>query len=300
MCPVRGARGKGHVVKWVITGGSGQLGSALAQTLKLNHPAHEVLVPSRLDMDLGKPAELRSYLTHHRADVVVNCAAWTNVDLAETHEQQAAVINADAPAAMAETLARLGEGVLIQMSTDYVFDGNSRYPYDEDSPVSPLSAYGRTKAAGEEAVRLQLPDRSLVVRTAWLYGGQGRNFVRTILTALDQGSELCVVDDQIGHPSWAQDVAGRVVDLGVGAVGGAIQPGIFHAVNAGTTSWWGFAREIADNRGFAHVAIQRGQSSELDRPAPRPSRVELRDLAALSCDLPEMRSWHSALSASLI
>lgn len=292
-------RAKGHVVKWIITGGTGQLGLAVAETLNLNHPEDQVLVPSRHDMDLGRPAELRAYLRHQRADIVVNCAAWTDVDLAEMHEQQAHVINAVGPANMAESMSSLGRGVLIQVSTDYVFDGKSSYPYDEDSPISPLSAYGRSKAAGDEAVRRHLPDRSLVVRTAWLYGGHGRYFVRTIRSALDQGSELRVVNDQVGHPSWTQDVARRVVDLGVGAVKDSVPPGTYHAVNAGTASWWGFARKIADICGFEDVTISQGHSSELSRAAPRPARVELRDSGALSCGLVEMRTWESALHDAL-
>ena len=160
--------------------------------------------------------------------MVVNCAAWTAVDDAETHEAEALQVNGVVPDLLARAVAE-GSGRLVQVSTDYVFDGRATTPYAEDAPMSPASAYGRTKAAGEEAVRAALPDRHLVVRTAWLYGAHGGCFPRTIARVARERGEVSVVDDQVGQPTWTVDVADLVVRL----VEAGVPAGTYHATSSG-------------------------------------------------------------------
>ena len=198
-------------------------------------------------------------------DVVVNCAAWTAVDDAETSEGAAFAVNAVGAANLANAATRQS-ATLVQISTDYVFDGHAAEPYLEDAPLAPVSAYGRTKAAGEWAVRSAGPAH-YVVRTAWLYGQGGPNFAKTIARIAAEHGEVNVVDDQYGQPTWTADVADLVIRL----VDSGAPGGTFHATSDGQTSWFGFARAIVEAAGIDPAVVSPTTSEAFVRPAPRPN-----------------------------
>jgi dTDP-4-dehydrorhamnose reductase len=198
-------------------------------------------------------------------DVVVNAAAYTAVDDAETHEGEAFAVNAVGAANLARACAA-GEARLVHVSTDYVFDGTSAAPYAEDGALAPASAYGRTKAAGEWAVRAEHDD-VLLLRTAWLYGAHGRCFPRTIADALQSRETLDVVDDQVGQPTWTQDVAALALSL----VDADAPAGTYHATAEGMTSWFGFAQQVAVAVGADPARVRPTTSEAFARPAPRPA-----------------------------
>ena len=207
-------------MRWLVTGSTGMLGTDVVETLRRR--GYDVGAATRASADLGDPDVVRDLVAGF--DVVVNCAAWTAVDDAERHEVEALQTNAVVPDVLARAVAET-DATLVHVSTDYVFDGAATTPYAEDAPTSPASAYGRTKAAGEEAVRAALPDRHLVVRTAWLYGAHGGCFPRTIARVAREKGEVSVVDDQVGQPTWTVDVADLVVRLVVGrTVSGSMPP----------------------------------------------------------------------------
>ncbi|MGH3508789.1 MAG: SDR family oxidoreductase, partial [Nocardioidaceae bacterium] len=189
-------------MRWLVTGSAGMLGTDLVETLRAT--GDPVVGVDKDDVDLSDPEAARSVVAGH--DVVVNCVAWTAVDAAEEHEDEARLLNAEIPRWLAQG-CRASGARLVQISTDYVFDGAATTPYPEDAPHAPRSAYGRTKAAGEDAVREELPGAHQLVRTAWLYGAHGRCFPRTIARAARDRGSLTVVDDQHGQPTWTRDVA---------------------------------------------------------------------------------------------
>jgi dTDP-4-dehydrorhamnose reductase len=223
---------------------------------------HHVTALGRSDLDITSASGVLDAVAGH--DVVVNCAAWTAVDDAETHEAEAFAANATGAAHVARAAAESGAR-LVQLSTDYVFDGAATEPYPEDAPVRPRSAYGRTKAAGEWAVRAHARD-ALVVRTAWLYGAGGRCFPRTIARAAGERDRLSVVDDQTGQPTWTADLADLIVRL----VGARAPGGIYHGTSSGQVTWYGFAREVVAASG--HVTpVDPTTSAAYQLPAPRPA-----------------------------
>jgi dTDP-4-dehydrorhamnose reductase len=238
------------------------LGTDLMETLRRR--GYDVAGATRASADLGDPEGVRELVDGF--DVVVNCAAWTAVDDAETHEAEALQTNGVVPDLLARAVAA-GEGRLVHVSTDYVFDGRATSPYAEDAPTSPASAYGRTKAAGEEAVRAALPERHLVVRTAWLYGAHGGCFPRTIARVAREKGELSVVDDQVGQPTWTVDVADLVVRL----VEATAPAGTYHATSSGQCSWFDFAREVVAADGLDPAIVRPTTSDQFVRPAPRPA-----------------------------
>ena len=189
---------------WLVTGAGGMLAQDVLAALAAEGEPSVAL--DRAALDLTDPAAVRQALERHRPAVVVNCAAWTAVDDAETREDEAHRVNGEAPAHLADACARTG-AALLHVSTDYVFAGDATTPYAEDAPTAPRSAYGRTKLAGEQAVLKALPDRGYVVRTAWLYGAGGPNFVRTMIRLAGERETLDVVDDQRGQPTWTADLA---------------------------------------------------------------------------------------------
>jgi dTDP-4-dehydrorhamnose reductase len=249
-------------VRWLVTGSNGMLGTDLVEVLRSG--GEEVTPATRRTLDVTDGAAVRAAVTGH--DVVVNAAAWTAVDDAEEHEAEAAAVNAEGPRLLAAAAREQGAR-LVQVSTDYVFDGSAREPYAEDAPTAPVSAYGRTKAAGEQAVREQLPGRHLLVRTAWLYGAHGGCFPRTIARVARERGEVSVVDDQVGQPTWTRDVADLVVRL----VLGDAPAGTYHATSSGQCSWFDFARAVVAAAGLDPSVVRATTSEAFVRPAPRPS-----------------------------
>ena len=244
---------------------------------------------SRADLDITDVDAVNQALDG--VDVVVNCAAYTKVDQAEQDSDAAMAINGVGPGILADACKKTS-ATLIHLSTDYVFRGDATTAYAEDSRRDPVSVYGKSKAAGEEAILAAYPDGSVIIRTAWLYGEHGPSFPRTMLTAALTRDTLNVVDDQVGQPTWTKDLARQiraVIDSG-------IRSGIFHGTNAGHTSWWAFAREIFQTAGLDPERIQPTTSAEFIRPAPRPAWSVLGHDAWAAAGLPTMRSWQDAFA----
>ena len=273
------------MTRLMLLGAGGMLGRALVKRLA----QHEPLIATRAEVDVTDEAALRTFIPE--GATVINAAAYTNVDGAESDEASALAINAEAVAHIAQTV-KAKHGRLIHISTDYVFDGHATRPYAEDAPRSPRSAYGRSKLAGEEAVHEFLPKSGVIVRTAWLYGYPGMSFPRTILRASREREVLDVVTDQVGQPTWAGDVAAMVESL----VLGDIARGIFHATNSGETSWYDFARAVFREAGLDDNRIQPVTSDAFPRPAPRPSYSVLGHSAWDHHGLPAPRPWQEALA----
>jgi len=218
-------------------------------------------------------------------DVVVNCAAWTAVDDAESQEAAAFDLNAVAPQLLARA-AREAGARMVQISTDYVFDGQAGEPYAEDAALAPRSAYGRTKVAGEWAVRAENPDH-LVVRTAWLYGAHGGCFPKTMARLAADRPELQVVADQVGQPTWTADVADLVVRL----VEAQVPAGTYHATSSGQVSWHGFTRAIVESLGKDPEMVRETTSDAFVRPAPRPSYSVLGHAALQRVGVEPIGDW---------
>ncbi len=236
------------------------LGADLVDRLQAR--GESVTAAARGRLDITDSAACESMVRGH--DVVVNAAAWTAVDDAESNEAAAFEVNAAGVANLAMACA-VHNTKIVHISTDYVFDGAATAPYPEDSPIAPRSAYGRTKAAGEWAVRAGCADH-LVLRTAWLYGAAGGCFPKTIARLAAERDRLAVVADQVGQPTWSRDLADLAIDL----VGADAPAGIYHATAAGEVSWYGFARAVVGSMGLDPAMVVTSTTEEFPRPAYRP------------------------------
>ncbi|MFI5683285.1 dTDP-4-dehydrorhamnose reductase [Streptomyces sp. NPDC051636] len=284
-------------MRWLVTGAGGMLGRDTVGEL-LRRGA-DVTGLDRAALDITDANAVRRAFAEHRPDIVVNCAAYTAVDDAETDEARALRINGEGPRLLARACAEHGAR-LIHVSTDYVFSGEARStPYPEDHPPAPRTAYGRTKLAGERAVLEELPGASAVVRTAWLYGVHGRSFVRTMLELEGCRDTLDVVDDQRGQPTWSADVAARITDLGARLSRGTGAHGIFHATCSGEASWHELAREVFRLAGADPDRVRPTGSDAFPRPAPRPAYSVLGHDRWRETGLPPLRDWRSALHEAL-
>ncbi|MDL5201565.1 dTDP-4-dehydrorhamnose reductase [Streptomyces sp. ALI-76-A] len=277
---------------WLVTGAGGMLGQDVLA--RLARAGEQIVALDRTALDLTDADAVTRALERHRPAVVVNCAAWTAVDDAETREAEALRINGDGPANLAAACARTG-AVLLHVSTDYVFGGDADAPYAEDAPTAPRSAYGRTKLAGEQAVLGTLPDRGYVVRTAWLYGTGGPNFVRTMIKLEGVKDTLDVVDDQRGQPTWSADLAGLLYDLGRRALAGTAPAGVYHGTSSGETTWYGFTREIFRLLGADPDRVRPTTSAAFTRPAPRPAYSVLGHGRFAAAGMEPPRDWRAAL-----
>jgi dTDP-4-dehydrorhamnose reductase len=271
--------------RYLVTGASGMLGTDLVRALE----GRNVTALGRSELDITDPDAVTAAVAEH--DVILNAAAYTNVDAAEEHEAAAREVNAEGPANLARAAASTGS-VLVTFSTDYVFDGSATTPYREDAPVAPVSAYGRTKAEGERLALGLNPGRAYVVRTAWLYGAHGPNFAKTMLRLAAQKDTVSVVTDQVGQPTWTADLAERVVEM----LDAEAPAGIYHGTNSGQASWWEFAREVFSLAGLDPDRVQPTDSSRFLRPAPRPAYSVLGSEAWTRAGLPPMRDWRDALA----
>ncbi|MFE4832043.1 dTDP-4-dehydrorhamnose reductase [Streptomyces sp. NPDC056672] len=278
---------------WLVTGGGGMLGQDLLA--RLAGAGERAVGLDRTALDITDPAAVRAALETHAPAVVVNCAAWTAVDDAEAREAEALAVNGTGPRVLAEACAASG-AVLIQVSTDYVFAGDGGTPYGEYDPTGPRSAYGRTKLAGERAVLDTLPETGYVVRTAWLYGAGGGNFVRTMIKLESVKDTLDVVDDQRGQPTWTGDLADLLVRLGGAALEGAAEPGVYHGTSGGETSWFGFTREIFRLLGADPERVRPTTSEAFVRPAPRPAYSVLGHERWKRAGIEPIREWRAALA----
>jgi dTDP-4-dehydrorhamnose reductase len=276
-------------MSWLVTGGSGMLGSDLVACLEAR--GERVAAPGHAELDLLEADAVAAFVDRHRPDFVVNCAAWTAVDAAEQHEAEALAINGTAVTALAAACERTGAR-LIQISTDYVLDGLGDGPQPEDAPTGPINAYGRTKLAGERAALATT--RGWIVRTAWLYGANGPSFPRTILRLAAERETLDVVDDQIGQPTWTVDVAERIVALAATDA----PKGIYHATGSGRTSWYGLAQEIFTLQGWDPARVRPTTSAAFPRPARRPANSRLGHAHWSAIGLPPLRHWREALHSA--
>lgn len=277
----------------LVTGANGQLGSELVD-LYASRAGDEVLGLDLPDLDITAADSVAAAFADFAPDVVINCAAWTAVDAAEENEESAFVVNADGPRVLAEACAA-SDAWLVQVSTDYVFSGEASSPYAEDAAPDPRSAYGRTKLAGEIAVQELLPDRHYIVRTAWLYGLQGNNFVKTMLRLEKEHETVRVVDDQIGQPTFARDLAAQIALL----VDARPAAGVFHGTNSGDVSWCGFTQEIFRRIGADPNRVIAVTSEEFVRPAPRPAYSVLGHDRWAEVGIPEMRDWQAAVTDAI-
>ncbi|WP_435207055.1 dTDP-4-dehydrorhamnose reductase [Micromonospora sp. bgisy143] len=279
------------MTRLLVTGAGGMLGQDLVTVLEAR-PDLKVTAAARADLDITDPTAVRHAVAGH--DVVINAAAWTNVDGAEADEAAATAVNGHGVANLAAACATSGTR-LIQVSTDYVLAGDAGSPYAEDAPTAPVNAYGRGKLVGEQAVARLLPDTGYVVRTAWLYGAHGPNFVATMLRLAGQREHLDVVDDQHGQPTWSYRLAERLVALADAALAGRAAPGVYHGTCAGETTWYGLARAAFTVAGLDPDRIRPTTSDRYPRPAPRPAYSVLGHNRWAAAGLPPLPDWHSTL-----
>jgi dTDP-4-dehydrorhamnose reductase len=280
-------------VRALVVGAAGQLGTDLVEVLHAG--GHETRAVTRAEVDITNRVLVDHFIAHWATGggegVVFNCAAYTDVDGAESDEAGAHLVNAVGPANLAIATATHGAD-LVHVSTDYVFDGTASTPYAVDAPIAPRSVYGKTKLAGEEAVRALSP-RSYVGRTAWVYGATGSNFVKTMARLESERDTLSVVDDQVGSPTWSRDLAEGLV-----ALAQTRRYGTYHCTNAGETTWCGFARAVFEELGADPMRVAACTTADFPRPAPRPAYSVLSDSAWREAGLPPMRSWRDALAAA--
>ncbi|MDE9365207.1 dTDP-4-dehydrorhamnose reductase [Luteipulveratus sp. YIM 133132] len=268
-------------------------GGMLARDLRpaLEEAGFAVTGATRADLDITDPQACARAVAGH--DVVVNAAAWTAVDDAETQEPQAFAVNATGAGNLARAAAQAG-AALLHVSTDYVFPGDAQVPYAEDAPTAPRSAYGRTKLAGEWAVRSLCPS-SWVVRTSWLYGAAGPSFVRTIARLATERDELSVVDDQRGQPTWTRDLADGLTAL----IAARPAYGTYHATGAGETTWFGFARGVLEELGLDPARVLPTTTDAFPRPAPRPAYSVLGHDAWTGAGLARLPDWRESLTRAV-
>ena len=268
----------------LVVGATGMLGRDLMTGVADYEPAGV----GSAQLDITDPEAVETAVQGF--DIVINAAAFTAVDDAETHSEQAFALNASGPRNLAAACKRTSTR-LIHISTDYVFDGTAETPYPEDADPNPQSVYGASKHAGEQSVSEELPEASLIVRTSWLYGLHGQSFPRSILQAALTRETLEVVSDQHGQPTWAVDVAGMVRNL----IEAKIDHGVFHATNSGSTTWHGFARKLFELAGWDPLRVHETTTDRFPRPAPRPAWSVLGHTQWAEHQLRVPRPWEKAL-----
>ena len=274
-------------MRFVITGARGMLGSDLVEVLR----NREVVALSSKDLDVTIIDSIRSIIQPE--DVIINCAAYTNVDEAESNEDEAYAVNAVAVQNLA-IVSREVNARLVTISTDYVFSGDAETPYLESEQRAAISAYGRSKAAGEAFAIDEHPTGTYVIRTAWLYGKNGANFAQTMLNLAATKEVWSVVDDQLGQPTWTHDLAKQIVAL----VDSDAPAGMYHATNSGEATWFEFAQAVLTEAGLDPDRITPTDSSSFVRPAPRPAYSVLGHGRWESVGLAPMRPWRDALHAA--
>ena len=272
-------------MKWAVLGHAGMLGQDLMLGLS-NRDAHGF---DRAEFDISDLESVRCVLSDF--DVVVNCAAWTAVDDAEVNEEAAMAINGTGPANVARICAELGSK-LVHISTDYVFSGDAEIPYSETDITKPKSAYGRTKLAGELAVRENLPNDHYIVRTAWLYGQYGPNFIKTMINLEKIKDSISVVDDQIGQPTWTKDLVTQIISM----IDANAPSGTYHATSSGQTSWFGLTQRIFELLGADLERVLPTDTAAFPRPAPRPAYSVLGHENWSQVGLTPIRNWNEALT----
>jgi dTDP-4-dehydrorhamnose reductase len=274
-------------MRLLVIGAAGMLGQDLLAAAE--GAGHETAGLDLPELDITDAAATHAAIAEARPDVVLNCAAWTDVDGAETDEERATAINGTGAGHVAAGAAAAG-ALVIQLSTDYSFDGTATEPYTESAPTSPLGAYGRSKLAGELAVEAAAPGAFAIVRSAWLFGPHGKNFVDTILRLGAERDEISVVDDQVGCPTYTGHLAAALVEVAERRL-----TGILHLAGGGACSWYDLAVAALERTGTDCV-VKRWTTEELGRPAPRPAYSVLRTERG---DVPLLPPWEDGLAAHL-
>jgi len=287
----------------LLTGASGQVGHAVQNSL---HGLGEIIAPDRKQMDLANVGQVRDVVRAVRPNLIINPAAYTHVDLAESEPEKAARVNVEAPAVLAEEAARLG-AALLHYSTDYVFDGRKVDAYTEEDAPNPLNAYGRSKLAGEDAIRASGAVH-LILRTSWVYGLHGRNFLLTVFKLAQERKTLRMIEDQFGAPTWARTVA-EATALAIKTLQNPAGQcdldcwqeygGLYHLTAQGKTSWYGFARAIIDHSiPDPKPAVLAIPATDYPRPAQRPAHAVLSS-AKFIRTFAVLPNWDEALKACL-
>jgi len=280
-------------MKWLITGASGQLGLVLQE--ELMQRGIDFVGANSSELDITKPLSVNQIVDLIKPSVIINTAAWTDVDGAESNESSAYSVNSLGPQNLAIAAGKAGAR-LVQISTDYVFSGEAPSPLSENAPHNPQSVYGSTKSKGENFVLTTFPSNSYVIRTAWLYSPKGKNFAKTIanLALINQG-KVRVINDQIGQPTFAGDLAKQIVEL----VLSDAQAGIYHGTNSGQATWFEFAQAIFSIAGADVSRLIPVPSLEFPSPAKRPAYSVLGHDAWAGTSVPEMRNWKIALEEAM-
>jgi dTDP-4-dehydrorhamnose reductase len=276
-------------MKVVVTGAAGQLGQDVL--LELERKNHQAFGVDRLQLDITNEEGVLAFISKVKPDVILHCAAYTNVDAAEENEDAAYQVNAAGTENLAKA-AKLNGSKVMYISTDYVFDGTANEPYEVDEPTQPLGAYGRTKLAGEQLLQKHL-DEFFIVRTAWVFGVYGNNFVKTMIRLGKERGEVGVVHDQVGSPTYTVDLAKFMVELME-----TDKYGIYHATNSGVCSWYEFAVEIFKQANM-NVTVNPLTSDQFPRPAARPKYSVLSKKMIEQQGLKPLRDWKEALAAYL-
>jgi len=278
---------------WLITGGSGQLGIAVSQVLGEKGLSFNAW--NSKDLNITQGPMVHDFISDLSPKVIINCAAWTDVDGAEINELEASSVNVDGAKNLALAAKNCG-AKLIHVSTDYVFSGESKSPWQTGDAINPQSAYGRTKADGERRVLEVFPENSSIVRTAWLYSPWGKNFAKTMTRlAINGDGEVRVVSDQMGQPTSAIDLAKQLVEFELSNS----PAGIYHGTNSGQGTWFEFAQEIFKLAGADTSRVVPVSSSEYPRPAKRPSYSVLSHEAWARTTIQPMRDWRIALEEAM-
>jgi len=284
----------GAPARWLVTGAGGMLGTDLVAVLAA--AGHRVTAAPRRELDVCDAGALAAAVPGH--DVVVNAAAYTDVDGAEADAARAMAVNGDAAGHVAAACRTAG-ALLLQVSTDYVLSGTATVPYPEDAPGEPLNAYGRSKLAGERAVLEGLPGAGYVVRTAWLYGEHGRSFVATMLRLAARGEPVDVVDDARGQPTWTRPLAAGLAELGDAALAGRAAPGVYHATAAGEATWCELARTVFALAGHDPARVRPTTGDRYPRPARRPAYSVLGGERWAAAGLTPLAPWTRMLAGAL-
>ncbi|WP_066315167.1 dTDP-4-dehydrorhamnose reductase [Bacillus sp. FJAT-29814] len=276
-------------MKVIVTGAAGQLGQDVL--LELERKNHQAIGTDRADLDITIEGDVQAFIAEVKPDVILHCAAYTNVDAAEEDEETAYRVNGLGTKNLALAAKQIGAKMLY-ISTDYVFDGTGTDPYEVDDPTKPLGAYGRTKLAGEEFVQ-ELLEQFFIVRTAWVFGAHGHNFVKTMLRLGKERGEVGVVHDQVGSPTYTVDLAKFMVELME-----TEKYGIYHATNSGVCSWYEFAVEIFKQAGL-NVKVNPLTTEQFPRPAERPKYSVLSKKKIEAQGFTPLPNWQDALTAYL-
>ena len=283
------------VQKILVTGANGQLGWELAQ-LKDQFVSFEFIFADRSQIDLSKPASFEKIIEHISPDVIINTAAYTAVDKAESEKELASIINTTAVRELARISKQKGI-IFITFSTDYVFNGKANSPYLPNTPLHPVNAYGETKAAGELSA-LKENENTIIIRTSWVFSSHGNNFVKTMLRLMKERASLNVVGDQQGRPTYAKDLAIATMKIVVSIKEGKSLKGIFHYANQGETTWFGFAEKIKEIAQL-NCTLHSITTEQFPTPAPRPAYSVL-DTLKIETDLGiTIPHWEHALQSCI-